>query len=101
MASSAPPTPAELNPYFNKVIHFDIACIAIVTVLLALRFYVRRFMVRNVRLDDWLLLAGTTLFIIDTSLDAAGWISLQQQGSGNETAQVELVCVLSLLLDFR
>ncbi|GAM86948.1 hypothetical protein ANO11243_049690 [Dothideomycetidae sp. 11243] len=71
------------NPYHNNyssVITFDAVCIIVTAALLLLRFYVRRYLVGKIGLDDWLLLAANVFFWADCALDAASWCEVRDLG---------------------
>ncbi|KAF2147724.1 hypothetical protein K461DRAFT_325163 [Myriangium duriaei CBS 260.36] len=83
------------NNKYSSIITFDIVCSILATGFVCLRLYVRHHIVGKIRLDDWLLLIGTILFIISNALDAASWNVVRVGGVSalglqNELGNIEL-----------
>ncbi|KAF2150349.1 hypothetical protein K461DRAFT_175298 [Myriangium duriaei CBS 260.36] len=81
--SSAGPTAADAAAYRNNygsIIGLDAACVVITTGFMALRLYVRYFLVKKIGVDDWLLLVAAIMFNAACILDAVSWRLLQKDG---------------------
>lgn len=77
---------------------FDGVCIVVTVLMLALRLYIRKTMVKKVWLDDWLLVAAVIFFVISCALDATCWILSAQGDRTQMAAQVGTIDIFPYLV---